>query len=117
MLASCASSSDKGSIGQLKDVKIDLVDAKIDGGLDKAMQSYQKFLEQTPESSMTPEALRRLADLKIQKEYGTLEGATKSEKKATLEEARKIDRPATFDVPKTPSVPRSSGGCGDCCRS
>src|SRR5512143_4126833 len=87
MLVSCASVSDKGSIGQLKDVRIELTDAKIEGGMEKAMQSYQKFLEQTPESAMTPEALRRLADLKIQKEYGTLEGATKVEKRGSLEEA------------------------------
>ena len=84
LLASCASSSSKDSIGQLKGVKVDLADIKIEGGFEKAMQSYQKFLEQTPESAMTPEALRRLADLKIQKEYGTLEGASKSEKKAKL---------------------------------
>jgi tetratricopeptide (TPR) repeat protein len=102
-LVSCTSDSNKGSIGQLKDVKVDLADAKIEGGLDKAMQGYQKFLEQTPESAMTPEALRRLADLKIQKEYGTLEGATTNEKKATLAKG-KIDRPAAFDAPQTPLV-------------
>src|SRR5512139_90828 len=104
MLVSCASDSNKGSIGQLKDVKIELTDAKIEGGLEKAMQSYQKFLEQTPESAMTPEALRRLADLKIQKEYGTLEGATKIEKRGAPDEAKKIDRPATLAMPKAPSV-------------
>src|SRR5512139_3200030 len=104
MLVSCASDSNKGSIGQLKDVRIELTDAKIEGGLEKAMQSYQKFLEQTPESAMTPEALRRLADLKVQKEYGTLEGATKVEKKGSLEEAKKIERPATFDAPKAAAV-------------
>lgn len=104
LLASCATSSNKDSIAQLKDMKIDLADAKIEGGFEKAMQSYQKFLEQTPESSMTPEALRRLADLKIQKEYGTLEGATSNEKKAALKEAKKIDPPAAFEVAKIPSV-------------
>lgn len=107
LLSSCASSSNKESIGHLKSVKIDLADAKIEGGFEKAMQSYQKFLEQTPESAMTPEALRRLADLKIQKEYGTLEDATKTEKKATLEEAKKIDRPAIFDVHKIPAAPEA----------
>ena len=34
------------------------------------MQSYQRFLEETPETQRTPEAMRRLADLKIEKEYG-----------------------------------------------
>ena len=107
LLASCATGSNKGSIGQLKDTKIDLADSKIEGGFEKAMQSYQKFLEQTPESSMTPEALRRLADLKIQKEYGTLKGATSNEKKATLDEARKIDRPAILNLPKIQPVPET----------
>jgi len=45
---------------------------KIEGGLEKAMLGYQRFLEDTPDSALTPEAIRRLADLKIQKEYGTL---------------------------------------------
>ena len=83
-LASCATETDhQGSIAQLRDVKADLTDIKIDSGTDKAMQSYQKFLEQTPEAVMTPEALRRLADLKIQKEYGTFEGVMRNEKKST----------------------------------
>jgi tetratricopeptide (TPR) repeat protein len=108
LLSSCAASSNKDSIAQLKDMKIELSDSKIEGGFEKAMQSYQKFLEQTPESSMTPEALRRLADLKIQKEYGTFEGATANEKKASPENAKKIARPATFDTPaKIASVPEA----------
>ena len=104
LLASCGTSSNKGSIGQLNDTKLELTDSKIEGGFEKAMQSYQKFLEQTPESAMTPEAIRRLADLKIQKEYGTLEGATKSEKKATLDEAKTIERPAISEVSKVPAA-------------
>jgi tetratricopeptide (TPR) repeat protein len=105
LLASCGTSSNRDSIGQLKGVKIDLSDTKIEGGFEKAMQSYQKFLEQTPESAMTPEALRRLADLKIQKEYGTLEGATKSDKAASLAEAKIIDKPVAITVPKIQAVP------------
>jgi len=105
LLASCATSSNKGSIGQLKDMKIEIKDSKIEGGFDKAMQSYQRFLEQTPESSMTPEALRRLADLKIQKEYGTLEGASGNEKKTTRDGSKKMDRPAAFEAPKIAAVP------------
>lgn len=73
MLASCASLSEKGTLAELQRVELDLTDKQIDGGIEKAMQGYQKFLEETPESAMTPEALRRLADLKIEKEYGTFE--------------------------------------------
>ncbi|MCK0154174.1 tetratricopeptide repeat protein [Alcanivorax sp. S6407] len=73
MLASCASVSEKGTIAELRNVKLDLSDEVIEGGIEKAMQSYQNFLEETPESAMTPEAIRRLADLKIEREYGTFE--------------------------------------------
>ena len=83
LLASCATDSSKDSIGDLKNQKVDLSDSAIEGSLEKALESYQKFLEQTPESNkMTPEASRRLADLKIQKEYGTLEGAKKYREKS-----------------------------------
>jgi tetratricopeptide (TPR) repeat protein len=103
-LASCTTDTSKNSIGQLRDVKIDLTDVKIDAGSDKAMQSYQKFLEQTPETAMTPEALRRLADLKIQKEYGTVEGATRNEKRLAASEPRAVEAAA----PGAPAVPAAS---------
>jgi len=56
----------------LRNVQTEIKEEKIEGGLEKAMLSYQRFLEDTPDSALTPEAIRRLADLKIQKEYGTL---------------------------------------------
>ena len=34
------------------------------------MQSYRRFLEETPTSRMAPEAMRRLADLQLEKAYG-----------------------------------------------
>ncbi len=70
LLLSCASGIDKQTLASLEKIEPDLQEAEIEGSLDKAMQSYQKFLEETPETAMTPEALRRLADLKIEKEYG-----------------------------------------------
>ena len=68
----CQSAGNKDTIARLRHVQIDIKEEKIDGGLDKAMSGYQRFLEETPESALTPEAIRRLADLKIEKEYGTL---------------------------------------------
>ncbi|MEN8168994.1 MAG: tetratricopeptide repeat protein [Pseudomonadota bacterium] len=53
----------------MRSVQPELKDEKIEGGLEKAMQSYQRFLEETPDSAMTPEAIRRIADLTIKKEY------------------------------------------------
>jgi cellulose synthase operon protein C len=74
ILAACASVGDKSrdTIATLRPAHIEIKEAKIEGGLEKAMLSYRRFLEDTPDSALTPEAIRRLADLKIEKEYGTL---------------------------------------------
>lgn len=77
LLASCAAPQDRGTIAQLRSIKLDLTDERIEGGIEKAMAGYQKFLEESPDSAMTPEAIRRLADLKIEKEYGLREGASR----------------------------------------
>ncbi|HEY7638577.1 MAG TPA: tetratricopeptide repeat protein [Steroidobacteraceae bacterium] len=70
VLAACSSAPQKDTLATLHKVAPDLQDVKVEGGLDTAMQSYQRFLEETPETQRTPEAMRRLADLKIEKEYG-----------------------------------------------
>jgi len=76
ILVACHSVSDRDTIAKLRHVQIEVKEEKIEGGLDKAMLGYRRFLEETPDSPLTPEAIRRLADLKIEKEYGTLtEGA------------------------------------------
>ena len=69
LLSSCTTTNTKGTLASLKDVKFEVKEESVDGSLEKAMESYEKFLKETPETEMTPEALRRLADLKIQKEY------------------------------------------------
>jgi tetratricopeptide (TPR) repeat protein len=71
MLVACASVSNKGTIAELRQVHIEIREEKIRGGIEKAMWSYQRFLKETQDSALTPEAMRRLADLKIEKEYGT----------------------------------------------
>jgi cellulose synthase operon protein C len=70
VLAACSSAPQKDTLATLHEVAPDLQDVTVEGGLDTAMQSYQRFLEETPETQRTPEAMRRLADLKIEKEYG-----------------------------------------------
>lgn len=94
-LASCGTNTSRNSIGQLRDVTVDLTDVKIDAGTDKAMRSYQRFLEQTPETAMTPEALRRLADLKVQREYGTVEGVSRNERALDAAETQRIEAMAS----------------------
>src|SRR5512139_388145 len=100
LLAACSTPMEKGTIGELKNVKLDLKDQKIEGGIEKAMQSYQKFLDETPETAMTPEAIRRLADLKLEKEYGVAESPVRTA--AARPAAAKIDRPAGFDAKRQP---------------
>ena len=69
--SACATLGDGETLASLRSVEIEIKEEKIEGSLEKAMESYRKFLEETPESAMTPEALRRLADLKVEKEYGS----------------------------------------------
>jgi cellulose synthase operon protein C len=72
ILAACQSGGNRETIAQLRNTKIEIREESIEGGLEKAMGSYQRFLDETPESALTPEAMRRLADLKIEREYGYL---------------------------------------------
>src|SRR5512133_1779695 len=72
ILTACQTGGSRETIAQLRNMKIEIKEEPIEGGLEKAMVSYQRFLEETPESALAPEAMRRLADLKIEKEYGYL---------------------------------------------
>lgn len=68
----CQSSPDRTTIGKLRQVEPDMTEIQIDDSLVKAMTSYQRFLDETPSHAMAPEAMRRLADLQIEKEYGII---------------------------------------------
>src|SRR5574341_1639349 len=79
MLVACASVGDRkvgdgdsNTIAALRHAQIEIKEEKIEGGLDKAILSYQRLVDETPDSALTPEAIRRLADLKIDKEYGEI---------------------------------------------
>lgn len=72
LLAACQSGGGRETIAQLRNMQIEIKEEAIEGGLEKAMESFRRFLEETPESALTPEAMRRLADLKIEREYGYL---------------------------------------------
>ena len=67
LLVACSGIGRQGTIAQLRRQSIDIKEEKITGGLEKAMQSYERFLAETPSSAMAPEAIRRLADLKVEK--------------------------------------------------
>jgi len=88
LLVSCATTNTEGTLASLNDIKFEVKEEKVHGSLEKAMESYEKFLKETPETEMTPEALRRLADLKIQKEYDD-EAAKEAELEAKQAAAEK----------------------------
>ena len=74
----CATYNTEGTLGSLKNVNIEIKEEVIVGSLDKALESYQRYLEETPETAMTPEAIRRMADLKIEKEYSAADTSSSS---------------------------------------
>ena len=111
ILNSCASISEQGTLAQLRDVEIVLEDEKIVGGIEKAMQSYQQFLEQTPESAMTPEAIRRLADLKIERENNAMDARFDAELSAPPKAASKAA------IKKSNKKSKTSSGKGTLART
>lgn len=72
VVAACAGDSDRRTLAELREVEPDVQEVQVENSLDQAMVGYKKFLEEAPESALTPEAMRRLADLKLEKEYGIL---------------------------------------------
>ncbi len=104
ILLACSSVGKKGTIAQLRDVQIEIKEVQIEGGLAKAMESYQRFLKETPASAMSPEAIRRLADLKVEKEYGLLTGS-EQEMPAPEPAPRQVIEPST-----TEAAPAKPGG-------
>jgi TolA-binding protein len=73
-LGCAARHAPQGTLADLRKVDPDLQEVKVDQGLDEAMQAYRRFLEQTPQTAMTPEAMRRLADLQLEKQFGLRAG-------------------------------------------
>src|SRR4029077_4965295 len=63
-----------GTLAQLRNVGPDLQEVKVEQGLDQAMQQYRRFLEEAPETAMTPEAMRRLAHLQLENQFGIRAG-------------------------------------------
>jgi cellulose synthase operon protein C len=77
-----------GTLAELHNVKPDLQEVKVEQGLEQAMQNYRRFIEETPETALTPEAMRRLADLQLEKQFGIRAGAAKPREMAAPEPGR-----------------------------
>ncbi len=96
----------KDTIAKLRNMQIEIKEEKIEGGLEKAMEGYRRFLEETPNSALSPEAIRRLADLKIEREYGRLSGDTAAERRVSAVALPPIGGTARPEVaPTRSSVP------------
>jgi len=72
-IASCATTtSQQGTLSELQSVEADVDEIYLADSLERAAQSYRRYLDETPKSALTPEAMRRLADLQIEQQYGVL---------------------------------------------
>lgn len=68
----CATSSNQGTLAELAAVPADIEEVYVADSLERAAQSYRRYLDETSESARTPEAMRRLADLQIEQAYGVI---------------------------------------------
>jgi len=79
-LAGCATTTPQdGTLAELDAIPADIEEVQLADGLERAEQSYRRYLEETSGSARTPEAMRRLADLQIEQEYGVIGGSQVTE--------------------------------------
>jgi TolA-binding protein len=108
-LSGCATTSDQGTLAELEQVQADVDEIYLDDGLERAAQSYRRYLEETSESARTPEAMRRLADLQIEQAYGVIgsgelvemaapDSATKSEALIAERQERSLNEALETDL-------------------
>ena len=71
-MAGCATSSQQGTLAELRNVAPDLEEVYLEDSLERAAESYKRYLDETAEGAKTPEAMRRLADLQIEQEFGVI---------------------------------------------
>jgi tetratricopeptide (TPR) repeat protein len=111
MLIGCQSGIDqRGTIAQLRNVKIEIQEEQLEGGLEKAIEGYQRFLAETPDSALTPEAIRRLADLKVEREYGHLTGGHQAAGQLPAHSPAPVAGTATAPGQPAPELPPLPAG-------
>lgn len=72
-LHACASGSNsQNTLAELEKATPDVAEIYVEDSLERAAESYRRYLSETSESARTPEAMRRLADLQIEQAYGVL---------------------------------------------
>jgi tetratricopeptide (TPR) repeat protein len=90
-IAACGSTVEQGgTLSELAQVPPDVEDIHVADSLERAAESYRRYLEETSKSAMTPEAMRRLADLQIEQAYGVM-GSGEIVEVAATESAAPVD--------------------------
>lgn len=100
LLAACAHADRANTLASLRKVQPDTTDVRVDNGLEKATEGYRRFLHETPASELTPEAMRRLADLQLEKEYG-VRGTTEIVVDRVVEDRAPAATPAAMSAAAT----------------
>ncbi|MEN8160229.1 MAG: tetratricopeptide repeat protein, partial [Myxococcota bacterium] len=105
LLAACVAAPDGRTLGELRTVEPDVTEVRVENSLDQAIRGYDRFLDEAPESTLTPEAMRRLADLKLEREFGLLADGeiVEHEAPASMAEPRPADTVA-LDRPRVPGL-------------
>jgi tetratricopeptide (TPR) repeat protein len=92
-LSACATTSNEGTLAELQHIEADTEEVYLDDSLERAADSYRRYLEETSVSARTPEAMRRLADLQIEQAYGVI-GSGEIVEMATPDTATQSHLPA-----------------------
>ncbi|MDH5618210.1 MAG: tetratricopeptide repeat protein [Gammaproteobacteria bacterium] len=74
-LTACATPPQENRISELSNVDANLNEVPAADHAEGAEQSYRRYLEEAPEGENAPEAMRRLADLQLEKVYGVVGAA------------------------------------------
>lgn len=69
LISGCAAVKDDNTLSSLEQTSLPIKDEQVTGSLEKAMENYREYLQQAPASKKTPEAMRRLANLEVDKNY------------------------------------------------
>ena len=77
LIGACAAPLERnGTLAELESMAPDIEEVYLEDSLERAAASYRRYLAETEESELTPEAMRRLADLQLEREYGIIGGGT-----------------------------------------
>src|SRR5260370_2020678 len=97
-----------GTLAELRNVRPDVQEVKVEQGLDQAMQQSRRFLAERRETAMTREAMRRLADLQLEKQFGIRAGGAKPREMAAPKPAQVLAS-SRAGSPHPASVAASAG--------